>query len=198
MDILYATFRRIDDSLLRDETRLKRLQADRALKEIAKRLLLDNGGKLFLSWPTEEDVALVRCLITRIISKPAFDGHRLFNEFRDALIANQLLRKSEQKAFAAFKATISLFAISQMHLCDVDLGDGTKATLNAMADGGSGGMSVSAKAAVDFAFVAGSIFTSDLRAPDHCEASLVIELKPGPAWSCDIELNQAQKLTKLV
>jgi len=196
VDILYATFRRIDNKILRSELGLKRSVAERLLQQIEKKIMPDNSGKLFLSWPTSQDVSLIRCLITRIISKSAFDDDRLFEEFSATLIANGLLQTRERKAFETLKTAITLFTIAKMHLCMVDLGDGTNAILEATSNTGSGTMGVSARAGIGTFNVAGFVFNTNLVAPDHCEPTLMAELK-GNIWSCDLELTQAKKLAKL-
>lgn len=46
-DLLFAAFRRTDNSLLREKLGLKRVKAERNLEDLRKRLTLDHSNKLF-------------------------------------------------------------------------------------------------------------------------------------------------------
>jgi hypothetical protein len=130
-ELLSGTFRRVDNATLRSRLNLKRQVAERHLNEMLSRIQKDTNGSLFLSWPTQQDVALINCLLGQIVVRPAFSNHQLTTELSAVLLANDLLREEEQRAFQQLATLIGLFAVSQMHRCVVDLGDGTKAELRA-------------------------------------------------------------------
>jgi hypothetical protein len=130
-ELLNGSFRRVDNATLRSTLQIKRQVAERHLNEMLSRVQKDASGSLFLSWPTQQDVALINCLLGHIVVRPAFSNQQLTTELSAVLLANDLLRREEQRAFQQLETSIGLFAVSQMHRCVVDLGDGTKAELQA-------------------------------------------------------------------
>jgi hypothetical protein len=176
MDILYATFRRLDNKILKSQTHLKRSAAERLLENISTRVTKSSDGKLFLAWPTSDDVRLIKCLTSYLVSRAAFDEESLFQEFSDTLIANGLLNKKEVRTLLRMKGTIALYAVAYMHQCEIVLNDGTKANLFAMRDTGGGFLGVTAVAQVDMTKkinFGGPIFQTNMVASSCCEDNLL-------------------------
>lgn len=198
-EFLPASLRQINNDMLQKETGLKRATAEKLLKTINSNLKTNADGTLFLAQSTPDQLRLIQCLAGVITSKSAFDGDRLFQEFSEALIGNNLLAKNELKAFAKISPALSLYAVSVMHKCVIDLGDGSTATLGAMANTGHGKVGVFAHSAVKAEdgkdrIIAGSIFETGLNAQDCCEPEL---LGISGDWPFHIELTQKQQLTRL-
>jgi hypothetical protein len=197
-DLLRAAHRRLSQSVVTKETGLGRVGAGKLLTSIIDKIETHSTGKQFLPSPSTREERLIACLLRHFRSLPAFDEERLFNEFVDSLISNKLLTQTERGAFSKLKGTIALYAIASMHACTIDLADGTKARLSASADTGSGKIGVFAEAPVTVRgkppFVNLAIFTTSLRADDHCDASL---LGQSPVWTCHLELTACKTLAEL-
>jgi hypothetical protein len=71
-DVLWAVFRRVPSKTITQATGLKRAAAERALQDLSGRICHLRGGTTWLDRPTSQDRALIRRLLTVIISTPAF------------------------------------------------------------------------------------------------------------------------------
>jgi hypothetical protein len=200
MDVLYGTFKLLDNKVLKSETGLKRAAAEMNLINLGTRLHKDAAGKSFLAWPTKDDLKLITCLTRHLIVKPAFDGDTLFREFCDTLISNGILARKELRAFSSLKSAIALYAIAYMHECVIDLGDGNKAQLWATPNSAGGALGVNTESEIFWAHlggtlkVAGTIFQTSLLAASCCET----ELLQKPSWDgLHIELTGKKTLSLL-
>jgi hypothetical protein len=210
-DVMRATFSRLDSQLLRKYTGMKRITAQKALIDVIARIQRDVTGRYILPWPTESDARLVECLTNFIISREAFNDERLCEEFTATLSANSLLRKNETKQFRALAPAITLYAISVMHLCSIDLGDETAAILEASpAAGERGKLGVLAKAEVwrkkgmgpggseimKPILAIGPIFVTNLDASVYCETELLIP-STDRTWGEHLEVTAQRTLAML-
>ena len=225
-EYLPAALRRVDAIRLKKETGLKKITAEKTFAGILARIVEHSDGRLELSRPTSDDLALLKNLTGHFTLSPAFTGERIYKELQDALIESGLLKHKELRMFRPFESTIILYAISIMHGSIIDLGDGTKAALFATADAGRGTMGIWAIADLDPKQsivrivprvtvgrdeIGGPAIETDLKADECCEPALrlsplVISRKletsglanKAPYWDFLLELNAAnRKLTKL-
>jgi hypothetical protein len=196
---LAAALRRIDNARLRQDTGLKRVPAERLLAKAIRKIQTDRAGRSFIAWPFADEVSLVNCLLRHFFTRPAFNGDELFDDFFESLVSNSLLRRSERRRFSKLNGVISLYAITYMHECVIDLGDGTKATLSASPNCGDGMLGVFAKAEVTAQgkniSIAAPIFTTTLIAAEFCEPSLLHNAMP--VWTCHLELTPYMTLAEL-
>src|SRR5260370_520499 len=112
----------------------------------------------------------------------------LFDEFCETLEKNKLLLPDERSSFSAVKPGISLFAITAMHQCKIDLGDGTYATLQAACNDGV--IKVQVTGEVKNIFVRRNLFATTLPCADRCTPEL-LELE---SWDFPLELTAECKL----
>jgi hypothetical protein len=63
--------------------------------------------------------------------KPVFTQDGFWRDFCFVLVKNQLLEESERKALKNCERAVLLFAMSVMHLSEIPLSDGYRATINA-------------------------------------------------------------------
>jgi hypothetical protein len=197
---LRAAFRRIDNTKLKADTGLKRNRAERVKEAIIDKIVTDASGKSVLPSVTQEEQAVLQCLLRHFSSLAAFDERRLFEEFRDTLVANNLLEPKELRLFEKLQSRLALYAVAHMHQCVVDLGDGTKAVLSASANCGSGTICIYAGATVTIPSGAEvtmniPIFTTNQVAERCCEPSLLVN--PMPAWSCPLEITRRGTLAEV-
>lgn len=143
---------------------------------------------------------MINCILGHVTASPAFDEGRLFEEFKATLVANKLLDRSEIRLFESLKTIIGLYAISQMHLCNIDLGDGTHAELSAGATLSGGTIKVNATAELLDAkriFVATTFFESAIDVKTYCEPELHPSSDQQPIWPYPIELTNNGKLGRM-
>lgn len=145
-DLLESVFRRTSNEMIRQHLKLNRQTAERRLSELRSRLTSDAQGRIALTWPTNADEAMLKCLLGHIVARPAFGDQQLIEQLTESLAANDLLQKFEVKAFKSLRDFIGLFAVAIMHLCMIDLGDGTVAELAAGATKSQGVIGVTASA----------------------------------------------------
>jgi hypothetical protein len=196
--VLEGSFRYIDDATIKRVTRLKRKTAHKVLQSVIDSLVPNGSGGLTITRTSSDEIAIIHCCIGRITTGPAFNEDRLFNEFVHILGKNNLLHSDERAAFQAVRASLILFAVSSMHLCRIDLGDGTEANLSASPDAEAGKMGISASATVHDAMgrpiiIQTPIFLTTLDGAIHCEQSLAATNQ----WNFAVELSPCGKLVKL-
>jgi hypothetical protein len=201
LDVLWATFRRLDVKTATTATGLRRKELDRALSDMSKRFMQDHTGAWYLAWPIQRDQKIAHGLSRYLVSKPAFDEEQLFEEFAGALISNKLLKNREKAHLLSLKSTIALYAIAYMHNCTLDLGNGTKASLAAMPNS-DGKIAVCVTVPIQdpkikrLAFRAPIFATSIAHSNECCAPELLNEPKPH-VWEFDLELTNDKKLSKL-
>ena len=202
-ELLSGTFRRVDNATLRSRLNLKRQVAERHLNGMLSRIQKDTKGSLFLSWPTEQDVALINCLLGQIVVRPAFSNQQLTTELSAVLLANDLLREEEQRAFQQLGTLIGLFAVSQMHRCVVDLGDGTKAELRAGATHSQREIFVNAAAELfgvnptGKVLISANFFATNIDVVANAEPDLHPPSDQQTEWPFPIQLGPDGKLRRL-
>jgi hypothetical protein len=200
-ELLVYAFRRTGNSQLKSQLRLKRQIAERKLNQLRERIQADAYQRLFLAWPTDEDRTLIQCLLGHVTARPAFTDERLIDELTAALHANGLLHQTEMKAFRKFKTFVALFAISKMHQCMIDLGDGTQAELL----GGATHSNIEVNAAAELfgvnptgrVLISSTFFHTSVDVMEYAEPELHPPSAQEATWKCAVELTSAGKLKKL-
>src|SRR5262249_3310436 len=132
-------------------------------------------------------------------------------EFHGALIDAGLLKHKELPMLRPLLRAVVLYAISVIHQCIIDLGDGTKAEMHATWDTGLGHMGVWANASLDPSAqkiqiapsisdlgtsVAGPLVETNIVAAECCEPELLGRSKIG-WWDFPIGLKPNQRLGRL-
>lgn len=205
-DIMQRSLNRADAQHLKGETGLVPATATKILPKILAQLKDNNAGGLVLAKPSvDNELKLLSYLLTFSHIRPAFTADRLYKEFVDTLLANELLEWSEVKAFAAAKPAISLFAIEHLHGSSVRLEDDSTVSLRATAycDGGTLGVGAyiiiprKAETGAPLRILHGSaVFLTKMVADDWCDRTLCQRPIP-PWWSHPIELIDSGKLSRL-
>lgn len=149
-DVFNAVFGQLSEQEIRKHTGLKRRDVKKLLPRIVKLLEPNGSGGLTAAKIADpKEWSIIVCL-TRYFKGigSTFSEDQIFNGFRDALIDEGLLEKEEAKCLSRVRKAICLNAVTVMHLTEIDLGDGTKAKLSAIADCGGGTIGVMASAPV--------------------------------------------------
>ena len=81
--------------------------------------------------PTDQEIKALDYLGNRFIWKPAFTSGQLFAEFKEVLIRNDIVVKTDTEAFNKAEAFIALYALSIMHGSTIVMDDANKARLYA-------------------------------------------------------------------
>jgi len=202
-ELLTGSFRRTDNSRLRTILRQKRQVTEKQLREVLSRIQKDVNGRLFLSWPTNEDIALINCLLDQVVVRSLFSTEQLNTELSATLVANGLLSKEEQRSFKHLEPLVGLFAVSQMHRCTIDLGDGTKAELRAGATRSEGKIFVHAAAELiginptGQVFLSVNFFSSNIDVFANATPDLHPPSDQKTDWPFPIHLTADGKLTRL-
>ncbi len=144
--LLESSFRRTSNQMIRQHLNMNRQTAERSLSELRSRFTLDAQGRVVLTWPTNVDQAMLTCLLGHLTARPAFTDQQLIEQLSGSLASNDLLLKSELRAFKSLREFVGLFAVANMHLCVIDLGDGTAAELAAGAINSQEAIGVTASA----------------------------------------------------
>jgi hypothetical protein len=125
---------------------------------------------------------IIDCLLGHVTARSAFNDLRLIEELSESLRANGLLQKSELKGFKSLRKLVGVFAVANMHLCVIDLGDGMTAETEAGATKTEG-----------LAF-----FDTSISVIEYADPDLHPESDQTPNWPFHIELAASGKLKKLV
>jgi hypothetical protein len=124
-------FENLSKRLIFKETGLKQKQAIATLESMIGKFEPTQQGCLTLKQPlNDSEVNLFRCLVSHYVITYAFDEVRLFNEFCHDLQAQGLLRSDEKELLRAKAPSISLFAITAMHGCNIIISDDFNARLS--------------------------------------------------------------------
>lgn len=183
---------------IRKETGLNQSSAKKIANDLADSLIENPDGTLALTaFCTNKEIELFKCLISRIVVRPAFESNRLVDDFIATLKSNSLITKEELRSSRSqISDIVQLYAVSCMHNCVIAVDKNTKCTLKASPS--ADGIHVTAavpvfnqnKAPISFAI---SIFTADLDAEKHCHRDLMTE----PNWNFEIEVTPERLLAPL-
>jgi hypothetical protein len=168
------------------------------LNDLADRLLPNPDGTWRLPALTHAEASLLQAVCSVLVSKPAFEADRLCSDFFATLKSNGLIVKNELAQHKeSFSVLIKLYAISVMHNCVVQVGDGTKSQLRARAEQKSRTISVSAGVPDTInpsnITLASPMFYMNADPADHCHPELLIDSD----WDFEIELNENRQLARL-
>lgn len=205
---LRAVSRQLEPQQIKRDIGLRRVPATKLLDAAIKRLVRNGDG----TWSVPRDcrraeLEVLNCFGKHLISKPAFDDNRLYEDFAMTLKSHALLKKEEAARFAGLKSAIALYAITAMHKCIVILPDGSNARLTAIINpyevqqygAGSAHLGVDAAATTKTndgreLVVLTEMFATSVIASEACDPQL---LERYPTFDCDLEVGPDMKLTSL-
>lgn len=166
------------------------------LSDLADRLLPNPDGTWRLPKLTPVEASLLHVVSSVLVSKPAFEADRLCSDFFATLKSNGLIMKDELAQHKdSLSVLVKLYAVSVMHNCIVQVGDGTKSQLRATAEPKSKTISVYAGVPLPPSniTVASPMFYMNADPADHCHPDLL----NGSGWDFEIELNENKQLARL-
>jgi hypothetical protein len=208
-EFLQISFRRADPRRIRNAIGVKsKKDARPVLSALINRIGANADGTLWLRQIAAEESRLLQCLSSHLMPRPAFDNDELFSGLATILAKEGDLQRSELRRFELLKPAVGLFAISVMHGCIIDIGNGSKIALNASDNTMSvGDLGVLAAAPVlvlrpeiqlplgSFASIPGreeraimlstAMFTTKLAAATYCTPELIAAPKP---WASSMTL----------
>lgn len=204
-NFLGASFRRgfgpNHNRSLKEKTGLSRAAAERLLSSIIKNFASNADGTLTVTAShAKTEIELIKYLCSYLAVSPAFNGDRLFDDFRETLKSHGLIQKSEMRDFEALKAAVALYAITVMHNCTIQIQDGVSTKLTA---GANQLIEVSAAVPVPMTGVnspggqvklASSIYETAFDRENYCETRLLAMPRP---WTCDLEVTPNMRLGAL-
>jgi hypothetical protein len=203
---LKANFKQFKDSDMKTATGLNRRDAEKMLHEIINRLVPNSVGGWTLKSANEIERKLINTIVSVMFVQPAFTEDSLYNEFSEVLAKNHIVTAAETGKLSRLKAPLSLFAISVMHRCRIDLGDGTEALLRAFVPE-TGLLRVLAMAEIQLKNkqdddvpvpIMRDLMTTSLKGEDYCSAELLEFLKVVPNnWDFSIEMDNNKRLILL-
>lgn len=198
--VLRVTFSKLNDDILKERTGLERAVVKKRLDSLCERIAKGSDGRFFIEARTQEDAELLKCLTGYLIVQPAFDEARLFDEFVDTLISNNLLKNGERSSLASTKSVLALYAVACMHRCVIVLKDGKQAKLEAFIDSSFGKIQVGAvgsffsKKHGKNASIKFPVYETEQLAANCCDD----ELRQAPQWSeTHLESTPGGRLIKL-
>jgi hypothetical protein len=161
--------------------------------------LIQNPDGTFPENCTPTELALVHCVSSLIVVKPAFEADRLCDDFIATVKSNALITRQEIKDHRdSLNILVQLYAVMAMHNCFIQVGDDTKIKLKASPN--VHGKEIAVSAAVEDAFpqkaniaVSCSIFTAHTDPALHCHPDLLND-KP---WDREIELSPDKRISPL-
>lgn len=214
-EFLRASFNRLDHQTIKKATGMRRVDASKMLPTLIGKFRRNDDGTLALSvLHTPPELALLRCLCDHLVAKPAFNNETLFKDLLYILINEGDLNQFELADIQYLKPAIGLFAISYMHNCVIDIGDGSKLTLTATDNAASvGDLGVLAAAPVlllrpvaqlppgsfvsiqgrpeQAIMLAAAMFTTELDAATYCTPDLFAAPRP---WAMPLEITNDMRL----
>ncbi|WP_354254893.1 hypothetical protein [Bradyrhizobium sp. F1.13.3] len=139
------------------------------------------------------DLDLFNVLVSNWVTKPAFSGQRLCDDFFATLKSNGLISKSEATRAPFFNTVVQLFAIASIHGSEMVMSDGTSIRLRVAK--GFAGLSVHAAIPVTTQtgvpiFMTTEIFSTELDQTEHCDP----DLNAREDWDGAVELCADRKL----
>jgi hypothetical protein len=195
---LAASLRRFGPAIKQRGIRLR--EARHSLPHLSEKFITNPDGTLAISpRHTQTERKLIDVLSSHLTARPAFTSDRLFQDFCETLKSNGLMTKAEMRDFAKLEPTISLFAVTVMHNCAIQIGNGLSCKLGAFLNGSPGGM-IDVNAPVPTIFnpailMSSAIYSSGFTAIEYCDETIPTD---GTPLDFDIELTAEMKLTKLV
>ena len=169
-----------------------RKKLERALAKV------DHGGQL-----TGSEYRVLEFLGNRFIWKPAFTSDRLTAEFKQVLMRNGIIGKSEADDLDGARAFVSLYALAVMHGSSVVLDSGQKAKLFA----GFANRERRLEVKIDIVFKDLAkpmispvcLFLTDLCPENHCEPDLLTPSDPilCDHWPDPIEIGGDGRLARI-
>jgi hypothetical protein len=208
--ILERSLNRVDAQHLKTETDLVPSVAIEMLPNITAKLKSNSAGGSILEKPEDENERkLIDYLVSFCRVRPAFTAKRLYKEFSDALLINDLLSQNEMKSLAWTEPIVALFAIEHLHGSSVLLEDESVVSLRATAYSepynGDRTLGVGAYMIIPRKNKSGpprrvlhgsSIFATELYADEWCDETL--SQRPFELWwPYPIELTNDGKLSKI-
>jgi hypothetical protein len=197
-----VAFDLIPASVIREETLFSRHQARERMETLIKKLTLNDDGTWAMPWGYSTiDSRLLKCAAKWITPRPAFSADSLVDEFLSVLKNHKLITLEEIDCNKLFLSEcIALFAISKMHNCKIDLGDGTFSVLKAWANVQQSRMKISLGVPCTSPnrpdlTIATNMFVANIDPLKCCDPTLTAEEK---TWDFDIELNSQCKIVPIV
>jgi hypothetical protein len=197
-DYFLIAVNRIDPASIRKATGLNRSNASQSMNQLAERLTKNADG----TWALPADLSgteqsLVECVVSLMVVRGAFEPDRLFDDFLATLKSNGLITKEEIRRYRDdLHALVQLYAVSVMHNCVIQIGDGTTTQLKARAEVGSNEIAVNAAVPMvnmPGVFLSASMFTAKLDPNIHCHPDLLAQRD----WNFEIEVAPDKRLSPL-
>ncbi len=199
-DYFKIAVNRIEAKIILEKTGLRRAAAHQIMIKLADRLGQNQDGTWSLPNDlTKNELSLVQCLSSNIVVKPAFEDDRLFDDFAATLKSNGLISKEELHTNKDdLKTLVQLYAVSAMHNCLVQIGDGTTTQLKARPEPKAKQIMVNStiRIAVPNAptvSIACSMFTANLDPNVHCHPNLIATQD----WDFEIEVAPDKRISPL-
>lgn len=142
---------------------------------------------------TQVEMLLALNFGDRMIWNPALRAQEVFDDFKYVMIKNDLMTKADSRKLDATRSIVILHAITTMHGCEFDLGDGMCGVLQAGYDNRYGCLEVTT--ALHLAGYTKPVsmklgmFWTDMEAKSHVSETL-LDL-PGP-WEFPIEIQSGK------
>lgn len=182
-------------------TGLSRAKARVLLHSLADRLTKNSDGTWALpAGCTYQELNLVTCVSSYLVTKTAFEPARLVEEFIATLKSNGLISKEEIRAhLQRLEQLIPLYAISVMHNSLIQLGDGETCWLKGSAKTETAEIEIIAvipPVVTSFGLVArlaSTMFFAELSPAVHCHPDLL----GGHFWDCEVELGPDGRLAPM-
>ncbi|PND29083.1 hypothetical protein CN933_03185 [Sinorhizobium sp. M4_45] len=178
-DYLKVAANRIGHTAFEKRAGLSLKAAHKTLCSLADRLVPnpDNTWQMPPDW-TDKEFAVLKCVVSLIVSKPAFEPKVLTEGFLDTLKSYGLLTREEVRQHRnTLSHLIQLFAISVMHRTKVIMEDGDVLPINAYVNAEE--RQIQLLCAVNVPLrgkniaVSAPIFVADLDAFEHCHPDLL-------------------------
>lgn len=192
---LYATLRRAPPDL----RQYAHAKAKKLLDEIVAKVVRTNFGTISLERLSDAELGFIDKLTSRFYVRPAFTSDRLLSDLKSTLKSNGVLLTSEFAQFDAQRRLIDLFAVSIMHGCNVELGDGFSTPLLASDPINGGEICVVGSVPVPnpggpATLFATAIYETTLSPQGNMEESLLNTPRP---WDFELELGANGLLARL-
>ena len=201
LTFLSANLKRLDAEALKKATKIKRVEAAAIIKNFNEHHTVNSDSTIKLPQFTDpKQQVLLEYLTTNFAVRTIANQKAMFGEFCSLLLHLQLLKQIEKRAFNKVETCFTLFALAQMHNCDmrndilkawthIGIGDGTASAKLSMdlrclmpwRDGLEAGMSM-------------QIFATDLSANLCISPELLAEPLP---WDFDLEVTKSMTLDRV-
>jgi hypothetical protein len=192
---LHATLRRAPPRL----RKFPMAKAKKLVETIEQKIVRTNFGTISVERLNAEELDYIDKLTRSFVVRPAFTSDRLFTDLKATLRSSGVLEPKESNAFDQQKRLTELFAVTLMHGCAVDLGDGLNTTLMASDPINGGPISVDAgipvpnPGGVPLA-IATAMYKTELSPQGNMEEDLINAPQP---WAFELELRPNGLLCRL-